>query len=178
MSYQYGKTHSCIYPSFSSHAFDLDCLLSRNHSNDLICELCGVRWQRGETNSTKVVHFLDLLAPMGKYTMTSHEIVQSDSQRPIMHWEIGKWCFGVHIRDRSLGGSESNEFLWKIFSWPTRCMEKKIRSLLDILPKIFDAHSYNRNNMHIVQVFSSCARAIKVVERCHTSSEKFWEEFF
>ena len=37
---------------------------------------------------------------------------------------------------------------------------------------------YNRNNMHIVQVFSSCARVIEVVKRCRASSENFWEEIF
>ena len=46
----------------------------------------------------------------------------------------------VIIYDR--GGSESNDFLWKIFSRPTRRAEKKIRGPLDIERKIFDAHSY------------------------------------
>ncbi len=37
------------------------------------------------------------------------------------------------------GGAESNDFLRKIFSWPTRRAKKKI---LNVAWKIFDAYSY------------------------------------
>ena len=37
---------------------------------------------------------------------------------------------------------------------------------------------YSRNNMHIVQVFSSCARVIEVDKRWRGSGENFCEEIF
>ena len=62
---------------------------------------------------------------------------------------------GPSVRYRSLfmtggGGSESNDFLWKIFS---RRTDKKFRSLLNIVQKNFDAHSYTQLNLDCYRRF-------------------------
>ena len=40
------------------------------------------------------------------------------------------------------GGAGSNDILREFFSWPTRRVEKKIRRLLDVSQKNFDAYYY------------------------------------
>ena len=37
---------------------------------------------------------------------------------------------------------------------------------------------YNRNNKHIVQVFSSCETVIEVLKRCRARGKNFGEEMF
>ncbi len=48
----------------------------------------------------------------------------------------------VIICDQGGEGSESNDFLWKIFVRPIWRTEKKFWGVLDIAQKNFDAHSY------------------------------------
>ncbi len=60
-------------------------------------------------------------------------------------------------------------------SRPTQHHAKNLRCLL---LKLETNMFYNRNNMDIVQVFSSCARIIEVVKRCRASCENFLEEIF
>ena len=74
-------------------------------------------------------------------------------------------------------GAGSNDFLWKIFSWPTRHAKKKKKfTAYSTLHERFSMPTllrrnmfYNRMNVQIVQIFRLCERVIKVVN--------FWRKF-
>ena len=55
-----------------------------------------------------------------------------------------------------LGGAGSNEILREFFSWPTRRVERKIRQLLDVSQKKFDAYYYTTQYLLLQNGCTKC----------------------